>query len=233
LKRSTILFLAISLAIAAGCVRLGVWQLSRLHQRRAMNARIAGRMTAAPVSAAVVERDTAKNRFSIVVVSGTLDYDHEVLLTYRGHDGAPGVDLLTPMRLAGQDTAILVNRGWVYSPDGSTIEPGRWRDSASSFNGYLDSFESVPDDTVRGGRIRRASYEAISRAIPYPIQRFYVVALGDTTGQGGSERSAVKIVRLDRPKLDEGPHLSYAFQWFGFATIAVIGGVIVAARSMR
>jgi surfeit locus 1 family protein len=232
-KRSTVVFLVISLVIAAGCVRLGVWQLARLGQRRAMNARIAPRMTAAPVSAAVVDRDTAKNRFSMVVVSGTPDYDHEVLLTYRGHDGAPGVDLLTPMRLPGQDTAIFVNRGWVYSPDGSTIDPRRWRESTTVFTGYLDAFASETSDSVRNGRIRRASYEAIARAVPYPIQRYYLVALGDTATQGDSSSALVKIVRLGRPKLDEGPHLSYAFQWFGFATIAVIGAVVVAARSMR
>ena len=198
-----------------------------------MNARIAARMSAAPVSATIVDRDTAKNRFAMVVLSGTPDYDHEVLLTYRGHDGAPGVDLLTPMRLPGQDTAVMVNRGWVYSPDGSTTDQRRWRDSMTSFSGYLDSFESLPNDTVREGRIRRASYQAIARVIPYPIHRFYVVALEDTAKRPDSVRAASQIVRLDRPKLDEGPHLSYAFQWFGFATIAVIGAVVVAARSMR
>jgi len=198
-----------------------------------MNARIAARMAAPPVSAAVVERDTAKNRFARVFVTGTPDYDHEVLLTYRGRDGAPGVDLLTPMRIAGQDTAILVNRGWVYSPDGSTIERGRWRESAASFSGYLDAFDSAPGDTVRDGRIRRASYQAIARVMPYPIQPFYVVALGDSAKQADSARAPVQVARLERPKLDEGPHLSYAFQWFGFATIAVIGAAVVAARSMR
>jgi surfeit locus 1 family protein len=38
-------------------------------------------------------------------------------------------------------------------------------------------------------------------------------------------------VRLPPPALDEGPHLSYAIQWFSFAAIALIGGTAVALRS--
>jgi cytochrome oxidase assembly protein ShyY1 len=38
-------------------------------------------------------------------------------------------------------------------------------------------------------------------------------------------------VRLDVPPLDEGPHMSYAFQWFAFATIAVGGTSAFLAKS--
>jgi surfeit locus 1 family protein len=227
LKRSTFAFLVISLALAASCVRLGIWQLSRRQQRLAMNERIRARIDAPAVPVASADRDTTRSRFSNVVVSGALDYAHEIALTHRGHDGAPGVDLLTPVRLPGHDSAVLVNRGWAYAPDAMTIDPAGVHDTATTFIGYVEAFESRPADTVREGRIRKASYEAIARAIPYPILPFYVVALGNTTS--GNTR----VVRLERPKLDEGPHLSYAFQWFGFAAIALIGAGIVTARSMR
>ena len=233
MKRSTIVFLVIAAAIALGCIRLGVWQLDRRKQRLAMNTRIQSRMSAPAVNATAVVGDTTEMRFATVVVSGTPDYANEVLLTHRGHDGAPGVDILTPVRVPGQDSVVLVNRGWVYSPDGMTIEPHRWRESATTFTGYLESFASAPDDTVRQRGIRRASYQAISRALPYPIRQFYVVALGDSVATMDSASGTPRIVRLSRPKLDEGPHLSYAFQWFGFAAIAVIGAGIVAARSMQ
>ena len=231
MKRSTIAFLFVSLCLAAGCVRLGIWQLDRRNQRLAMNARIESRMTAPAQSVVNIDRDTTKSRFATVVVSGVPDYEHEVVLTHRGHNGSPGVDVLTPIRLPGQDTAVLVNRGWVYSPDGMFIELPRWRDTATTFTGYVDSFRSAPGDTLLGGRIRHASFEAIARSIPYPIQPFYVVAL--TPASSDSSSATPGIIRLDPPRLDEGPHLSYAFQWFAFATIALIGGAIVAARSMQ
>jgi surfeit locus 1 family protein len=230
-KRSTIAFLFIAICLAAGCIRLGIWQLDRRTQRLAMNARIESRMNAPAQPVGAIDRDTLESRFATVIVSGVPDYDHEVVLTHRGHNGAPGVDVLTPMRIPGQDTAVLVNRGWVYSPDGMFIELHRWRDTATTFSGYVDSFRSAPGDTLRDRRIRHASFEAIARAIPYPIHPFYVVAL--TPASSDSSSSRPQIIRLPPPKLDEGPHLSYALQWFGFATIALVGGVIVAARSMQ
>jgi surfeit locus 1 family protein len=231
-KRSTLVFLIISLAFAAGCARLGFWQLARRKQRLAMNARIESRILAAPIPVATIDGDTTKSRFSRAVVSGTPDYGHEILLTYKGHDGSPGVDVFTPVRVPTLDSAVLVNRGWVYSPDGSSIELSRWRDTTNTFSGYVDSFESAPGDSVRGQRIRRVSYQAIARAIPYPIKRFYVVALDDSASTEAPPATP-RIIRLGAPKLDEGPHLSYAFQWFGFATIALVGGATVAARSMQ
>jgi surfeit locus 1 family protein len=181
-----------------------------------------------PVSA--IPRDTAALRFRQVLVRGTPDFDHEILLTHRGRDGAPGVDILTPVRISGRDTAVIVNRGWVYSPDGMTIEPSRWRESTTTFVGYVDVFEAGSRDSVRERKVRRASYAAVSRALPYPVAPFYVVALDELAD---SAPSGQRVIRLGRPKLDAGPHLSYAFQWFGFATIALIGAGIVAARSMH
>ena len=38
-------------------------------------------------------------------------------------------------------------------------------------------------------------------------------------------------IRLPPPRLDDGPHLSYAIQWFAFAAIALAGAVVVARRT--
>jgi surfeit locus 1 family protein len=40
-------------------------------------------------------------------------------------------------------------------------------------------------------------------------------------------------VVLPEPELDEGPHLSYAVQWFVFATIAAVGYPLVLRRLSR
>jgi surfeit locus 1 family protein len=227
LKRSNALFLIIAVVFAAVFVRLGIWQLDRRGQRLAMNERIRSRIDAPARPVAAIEPDTVRSRFSSAIVTGTVDYEHEIVLTHRGHDGAPGVDFLTPVRAAGNDTATLVNRGWVYSADAATVDRAHWHDTTSTFVGYVDAFESRPQDTVREGRIRKVSYEAIARTMPYPVRPFYVVAMGD------SASTPPQMIRLERPKLDEGPHLSYAFQWFGFATITLIGAGVVTARSMR
>lgn len=234
LRPSTILFMAIAVIAAAICIRLGFWQLDRREMRLASNSMIAGRADLPTIQVTRLTGDTSTTRFRRVVVSGTPDFENEILLTHRGHNGSPGLDIITPVRIAGQDSAVLVNRGWVYSPDGMSIELERWRETDTTFTGYVDSFErSTPADSVRGRGIRWMDHGAISRALPYPVRPFYVVALADTAAAVEATSAAPRVVRLQPPKLAEGPHLSYAFQWFGFATIALVGAAIVAARSMH
>src|SRR4051812_7551765 len=228
MRRSTILFLVLAVCAAAGCIRLGFWQLSRLHERRARNAIVASRLEAPAADVRTIGDDTTTLRFRRVSLTGHPDSSHEFLLTLRGRNGSPGVDVITPLRLSGSDTAILVNRGWVYSPDGMTADLARWREADTMYNGYVEEFEtSAARDSIRRDGIRRMDYAAIARTLPYPIKPFYIVATGDST----AERTG-KVVRLAPPPLDEGPHASYAFQWFAFASIALLGGGVVAARSM-
>jgi surfeit locus 1 family protein len=233
MRLSTIAFLVFALAAAAVCVRLGFWQLDRREMRQASNAMIVARSRQPAVPVQSLSGDTADLRFRQAIVTGEPDYEREILLSHRGHQGAPGVDVLTPMRVPGSDSAVLVNRGWVYAADGMTIDRARWRERDTTFSGYVESFESATTDSLRDGMIRRPSHEAIARALPYPIRRFYVVALDDSVSMADSTPGRPAIVRLQAPKLGEGPHLSYAIQWFSFATIAVIGAAIVTARSMR
>src|SRR5256885_643269 len=117
MSRRTQLFLVLAFAAAALCVRLGVWQLSRLRQRRAWNAVIAARLAAPPVTPTALPADSGAAHYRTVHVAGRPDYAREVVLTNRSRQGSPGVEVLTPVRVAGSDTLLLVDRGWVYSPD--------------------------------------------------------------------------------------------------------------------
>lgn len=225
MRRSTILFVVLAIGAAALFVRLGIWQLDRLGQRRTRNAIIAERMHAAPTVISSLAVDTSRSRYQRVRVVGHPDFDRDFALTLRGNRGAPGVDVLTPVVIAGSDSAVLVNRGWMYSPDGMTADLSKARETDTTFDGYIEEFEIAGGpDTMRLDGIRRMNYAAIARVLPYPIRSFYVVATSDSANATG-------IVRLSPPVLDEGPHLSYAIQWFSFAVIAVVGAGIVVART--
>lgn len=222
------LFAFISVCVAMLCIALGFWQLDRRDQRRVRNAMIAERMRSAPMALADLAGDTSATHYRRVRVSGQPDFDRDIALTLRGNLGSPGVDILTPIRLAAGDSAILVNRGWIYSPDGMTADLSRWREADTTFSGYVEEFDGQGGaDAVRLNGIRRMNYAAIARVLPYPIRKFYVVATRDST-----PLTTTGVVRLKTPVLGEGPHLSYAVQWFAFAAIALVGGGIVAARSL-
>ena len=65
----------------------------------------------------------------------------------------------------------------------------------------------------------------ISQAFPYPISSYYVVLMGT-----GGTRPASVPPRIEVPPLDEGPHKSYAIQWFSFAAISIIGTILYLRR---
>ena len=217
------LFAAIAVACAAIFVRLGIWQLHRREERRARNALVLSRMTEPESDVQSLPPDTSAIRFRRVRVTGTPDYDHELVYAARSYRGSPGVNLFTPVRIAGRDTAVLVNRGWVYAPDGATVDLARWRERDSTFSGYVEDLPAVGGSTYsrRPNVIARLGYDAVAKSLPYPVAPFYVVVLGD------SAIAPDRLARLTVPPLDEGPHLNYAIQWFGFALVALVGAGFV------
>jgi surfeit locus 1 family protein len=209
--RSGILIVVIVI-VAAGCVAAGIWQLDRHEQRKARNAMIADAFRAAPIAVEQIAPDSVR-RFRRVVASGQWDYARERVVSGRTRNGAPGVHIVTPMILHDGRTEVLVNRGWVYSPDARTVDLSRWREGdRAEIVGYVDD----PPPSLRVGR----------------SPPLYLVALADSAAARpvGEERPE----RMPPPPFgDTGRHLAYVFQWFSFAAIALIGGSILVRRPRR
>jgi surfeit locus 1 family protein len=235
MTRRTISFVVLALVLAGIFSRLGVWQLRRLAERQASNRVLSSRLSQPVADVRDVFGDTAP-RFRRVRVAGAYDYAREVILAARSNNGSPGVNLLTPVRIAGTDTAVLVNRGWVYSPDGATIDEGRWRErDTTAVEGYVEALAPAGGrvSSPRGSRIvHRLVQDSLAPLFPYPVAGVYVVAFGDSATSAAAARDSAPV-RLTPPSLDEGPHRSYAIQWFCFALIAIVGAGIVVARDRR
>jgi surfeit locus 1 family protein len=227
MPRRTLLFVALALAGAALFIRLGFWQLDRLRQRRERNTLLAERIAAAPAQWS----ETTAVRYRRVRLSGSPDYEREIVLVGRSRQASPGVNLVTPLRLAGSDTAVLVNRGWVYSPDGSAVDQARWREGDTiTVEGYVEAFSDPgPGDLPAYQRLaRRLSHGAVAARFPYPIAPAYVVAI-----DAGKAPRPDAPARPGLPVPDDGPHLGYALQWFAFALIAVVGAGIAISTGRR
>jgi len=120
---------------------------------------------------------------------------------------------------------VLVNRGWVYSPDAASVDLERWREADTvTITAFVEEFRparGLPEGSdVQHWRELDAA--RVARVLPYRVEPYYVVALGDAKPPVPDE-----IARLSPPPLDEGPHKSYAIQWFSFAAIALFGLVLL------
>jgi surfeit locus 1 family protein len=233
MRRSMLLFAAICLVLAGVFVQLGRWQLDRRSARQATNAAAAERARAAAIPVTAVPGDTS-SRFISAYASGVPEYEREMVLVGRSRGGSPGVHLLTPVRIEGREERVLVNRGWVYSPDAASVDFDRWREGDSvSISGWVGTFAdpgaegSATLDRPRA--LRRIDYEAAERLAGVPLLPVVLFATG--AADSAMEESPARIPLPDLN--DEGPHLSYAGQWFAFATIAVVGAGIGIARARR
>ncbi len=229
MKRGNLIFVILGSIFAVVCLRLGFWQLARLSERKTFNKELSARATTAPVPLNRLPSDTAAAHFRRVIVSGTYDFQHELYVTNRSRNGSPGVQVVTPLRVAGSDTAVLVTRGWVYAPDGMTIERKRWIEpdtlSGDAFVVYFVHQDGIAKLAGRDRSYRWLDDRALSQDFPYPIASYHLILIS-----GGAKAGPNVPPRLDVPPLDEGPHQSYAIQWFSFATISIIGMFLFVRR---
>jgi surfeit locus 1 family protein len=220
--------MAALLLVSAGFVRLGIWQLSRLHQRRAANAvTIAARSAPpVPITAGSAGTDTLGEHY--VVAQGRYDHAHEIVLRGEVLEGAPGVEVVTPLLLAEGGPAVLVNRGFLPAPDAvSAVTDGTQEPGRQTVRGLALPLGSAPGEPMEhAGRMtwRRLDIGALRQRLPYPLLPIYVLQTPD-----GSLSMFPR--RLEPPPVDEGPHLSYAIQWFLFAGLAAAFAVLVVGRT--
>ncbi|HUR00539.1 MAG TPA: SURF1 family protein [Gemmatimonadaceae bacterium] len=227
LRKWILSLIAVSFALV--CISLGFWQLRRLSARQAQNDLLGSRRLAEPVALAELPADTALAHFRRVHVAGSPDYKQEITLTLRVRNGSPGVNIVTPLRQPGNDTAVLINRGWVYAPDGITVDTKGWRETDTlSGTGFVETFPTQgafpAPNPARPRSFRRLNRAELQKLFPYPIADYYVVL----TDSGAAPHAPP---RMEAAPLDEGPHRNYAIQWFSFAAISIIGLMIFLRRS--
>jgi surfeit locus 1 family protein len=206
----------VGVAAAALFIRLGVWQLSRRAERREQNSLLQARLSLPVLDLTVGALPPATEpdslRFRRARATGRFDFANEVIEAGRSFQGAPGVHVLTPLVLA-DGRGVLVDRGWTYSADGRTVGLETLREpdwaSVEGVLGLPVGRWGVRPDTLHPGYALVPA--VLRRTVPPP-----------------TAPAALRAVPL--PALDEGPHLSYALQWFSFAVIALVGGVLLARR---
>lgn len=110
--RSWVLTLAALLGIGV-TFALGLWQLDRAHQKEALAQAIQSREGLAPLGQAELLSPGRRALLHRPVrLRGHWLPAHTVLLDNRQMEGRVGFYVLTPLRLAGSDAVVLVQRGW-------------------------------------------------------------------------------------------------------------------------
>lgn len=229
-SRSWIFTTLLVLVGGAVCVRLGIWQLDRLEQRRTFNAHVEAMWNAEPLTlTGQTTDDLTAMEYRAVQASGTYDFENQVVLRNRYFQDRYGYNLLTPLVL-DDGSAVLVERGWIPA-DGNDL-PVDWRKydqpGTVTLHGQIrlgqakPDLGGVPDPTLTPGQTRLdfwniVNLERIQSQVPYPLLDVFV--------QPDIDPNDVEPPIPYQPEIEltEGPHLGYAGQWFTFAAILVLG----------
>lgn len=224
-----LLMSAAVLLLAAGAVRLGVWQLDRLHARRAANATFLAGREQPPLDLAAGLREGTPLVGRLATARGRFEPAGELLLRGRVNDKAPGLEVVTPFLLDSSAGQLWVLRGFIASPDAATPPEQLPPPTAGSvvIHGVLLEIPTTTDGGQPLDRLGRTTYRRLDRALAARLlpgaPPAYLLLEGGPAGPGG-------LPGVVAPALDDGPHLSYAIQWFGIALAIIAFGVIVLRR---
>ena len=213
---------------AAVCVRLGIWQLDRLAQRRAFNQHYMTMASAPPVNLSEGE-DLQQMEYRQVIAQGRFDFSQQVALRNQYYHDQYGYHLLTPLVL-GDGTAILVDRGWI--PSEGNLERSGWdqydENGLVTVNGIVrlsrekGDLIGNPDPELAPGQTRLDIWNfpnvpRIQNQVSYKLNPVYIQETRP------DEDSSLPVSVQPEVDLTEGPHMGYALQWFTFAAIFLIG----------
>ena len=231
------MLLAVTLLVSATCIRLGIWQWHRLHERRAYNAAVEAGLMQPPspidrlIPAGGATPDPSALQYRRVAAAGRYDVAHEVVLYGRALEGQPGNHLLTPLELP-DGREVIVDRGWVpFEMDSPPVAAAAPPSGTVEVTGVLEPTDPPGQAGPSGGPITTTTtvdVPRLARQLPAPTLPMYLWLQSQSPAQAGAVPLPAPL-----PPLDEGPHLSYMFQWFAFATIFLGGYVLLVWREAR
>jgi len=223
LSRRWLLFAVTVAAMAWGASLLGQWQFHRLDDRRAENRLVARNLAGAPVavdSVHAVGRPASKqDEWREVVVHGSWDDEHTIVVKYQTRDGAAGVDVVTPLVTDG-GAAVLVDRGWLATENVGSRRPDLPPATAGpvTVSGWVRRDGTGGATDVNDLATRAISSRAAAEVLPYPLYGGFL-DLHTESPAPAKELGAIELP----DDTSEGPHFFYGLQWWFFGALAVFG----------
>jgi surfeit locus 1 family protein len=204
---ATVVGVAVALA-------LGNWQLGRGAQKRELKAHFDAQAAQPPIHVGADELSAADMDLRRAEARGVFEPRYAVFIDNRIHRGVPGYHVVMPLKLAGTDRYVLVNRGWVARPAlRSQLPSVRTPETAVTIEGTAvipgRRMLELSNAVVEGPIWQNLTIARYRDAMPLKIQPF--VIRQESTVEDGLIRA------WDPPDFGIEKHYGYAFQWFALA----------------
>lgn len=212
----------LAFAVVALTVSLGNWQSRRAEEKLALGQELDAAGQHAVLALPSAPLDAQLYAFRRVSARGEFSARHTILLDNKVLHGVAGYHVLTPLKLAGGDTYVLVNRGWVAAgarrdnlpqirtPSGTETVEG----IAVVPGSHILELDAKTEEGMVWQNLVLARYAKWSglKLQPFVLQQTSLAADG--------------LARFwDRPDTGADKHRGYAFQWYALAATVLISYV--------
>ena len=222
-----------TLGLLALFVHLGLWQSGKAQRRAAELAQHSERARQGPTVIHASPVNPAQLQDAPVTVRGRYEPEHMVFIDNRQENGQPGVHVVTPLKIEGSETRILVNRGWVGWTQGRQTLPlvatpqGVVQVSGVAAVPVNKRFFLMPEHAETRAQLwSRLDLPRFASEHAYPLQAVVLLQASGDAPDG--------LVRHWQPPEDRvAMHQSYAFQWFAMAGALLVFYTVASLRRKR
>ena len=221
------LFPALIFAITfCGFIVLGFWQIDRADQKNALNSNYTDRQQEAAI---VLDKNNVINEKSSLLwrkveFEGSFINKQNIILDNQIFNQIAGFNIITPFKIKGSDSIVLVNRGWHPNLKNREMLPViNEIKGERSLLGYIAGFpvsgiklgknniETLNSQIFRFQRLDtlELNYFLSANVMPYMIYLDPII-----------DKEFYEIFKLPAP--DSQKNYGYAFQWFAFAITLLI-----------
>jgi surfeit locus 1 family protein len=185
-KQAAILGALLLAFLLPAFISLGLWQWRKAESKTALKIELDSRSLDAAIAMPTALADVDSLRHHRVILRGTYDAAHQVLIDNRLHQELAGYHVITPLQLAGSNMHVLVNRGWLAAPA---------------------NHQQQPVAEVPAGEIELSGIAVL------PTQRFFNLAPQPTSGWARSGRTSIsnvsgnpRLIRCSRSSCSSTPN---------------------------
>jgi len=214
-------------------VSLGLWQLDRAEYKANLQSIIEMRSQQPPLSINEVNTQAEQTDwlYQPVTASGQYDNQHNLLLDNQVHNMQAGYHVYTPFKLT-DDTAILVNRGWVKQttrrqqlPVIPVIEETIQLDGYLNSEPYTGISLGKQHQTYANfpGIVQSIDLNALQARINYRLLPMILVI--------NQPQQSVFTIQPVKINMNSEKHQAYAFQWFALCVALLV--IYITVNSKR
>ncbi len=218
-------------ALFAFCLTfyLGHWQQGRAAEKRALQGELNVRALATPVQLSSSTSGPELLRYSSAVARGEWDFSGQIYIDNKFESDAVGFYVITPLKLAGTNWQVLVNRGWVARtanyprPPNIAVPPGE-----VTVEGVLTlpsaRFLELSKNTIQGNVWQNLTVERYARETGRSVMPLMLLQK-DTT-------APLRPVS-ERPDARAEKHVEYMLTWYSLAATVVVIWLVLNIKRVR